>query len=82
MGPKPTDIVAALRLARAPGALVELGSNENSFGPSPRVIAALREVAIEEIYRYPDPLGNTGLAQNALRANGQDLHFESGLYLK
>jgi len=67
--PKPTDVVAALRaydpghdlpalrLKHPPGALVELGSNENSFGPSLRVIEALREVAIEEIYRYPDPLG-------------------------
>jgi lysine 2,3-aminomutase len=33
-------------------------------------------------YRYPDPLGNTGLAQDALRAIGHDLNFQSGLYLK
>lgn len=67
--PKPTAIVGALRaydpghdlpalrLARAPGALVELGSNENSFGPSPRVFEALRDAAAEEVWRYPDPLG-------------------------
>lgn len=33
-------------------------------------------------YRYPDPLGNTGLAQVALRAIGHHLESESGLYLK
>jgi histidinol-phosphate aminotransferase len=69
MTPKPTSIVGALRAydpghdlpalraARAPGTLVELGSNENSFGPSPRVFAALRDAAAEEVWRYPDPLG-------------------------
>lgn len=31
-------------------------------------------------YRYPDPLGNTGRAQNALRAAGQDLDAANGLY--
>ncbi|HVF35146.1 MAG TPA: histidinol-phosphate transaminase [Candidatus Saccharimonadia bacterium] len=67
--PMPTDVVAALRAydpghdlpslrnARAPGALVELGSNENSFGPSPRVLEALRCVTAEDVFRYPDPLG-------------------------
>ena len=34
------------------------------------------------IYRYPDPLGNTGHAQDALRAAGHALKPESGLYLK
>ncbi len=33
-------------------------------------------------YRYPDPLGNTGTAQDALRASGHRLKPESGLYLK
>jgi histidinol-phosphate aminotransferase len=69
MTPKPTDVVAALRAydpghdlpalraRRAPGTLVELGSNENSFGPSPRVFEALRVAAADEVWRYPDPLG-------------------------
>jgi lysine 2,3-aminomutase len=33
-------------------------------------------------YRYPDPLGNTGHAQGALRAEGFALKSESGLYQK
>lgn len=37
-------------------ALVELGSNENSLGASPRVCAAI-EAALPDIYRYPDPKG-------------------------
>ncbi|HET7843445.1 MAG TPA: histidinol-phosphate transaminase [Xanthomonadales bacterium] len=69
MVPKPTSVIGALRAydpghdlpalraKRAPGALVELGSNENSFGPSPRVFEALRTAAAEEVWRYPDPLG-------------------------
>lgn len=63
-----TPIVARLRaydpghdlpsLRRRFGAqLAELGSNENPFGPSPRVLAALRAMAPEEVYRYPDPQG-------------------------
>ena len=31
-------------------------------------------------YRYPDPLGNTGKAQDALRANGFALDARNGLY--
>lgn len=38
-------------------ALAELGSNENPFGPSPRVLQALVGMAPEEVYRYPDPQG-------------------------
>jgi histidinol-phosphate aminotransferase len=65
--PKPTDIIArltpydpghdlpALRARWPAGALIELGSNENSLGPSPQVAAALRDVPLAEIYRYPDP---------------------------
>jgi histidinol-phosphate aminotransferase len=36
--------------------LVELGSNENSQGPSPRVVEAI-SAAIPEVFRYPDPKG-------------------------
>lgn len=38
------------------GMVVELGSNENSFGPSPRVLAEIQS-ALPEIFRYPDPKG-------------------------
>ena len=69
MPPRPTDPVAALRAydpghdlpalrsRHAPGELIELGSNENSFGPSPRVMEALHAAPHEEVFRYPDPLG-------------------------
>jgi lysine 2,3-aminomutase len=33
-------------------------------------------------YRYPDPDGNTGEAQNGLRAQGFDLDPAVGLYRK
>ena len=66
-GVAPNDVVAKLKaydpghdlpaLRRRLGPIVELGSNENSFGPSPRVFDALRNVSAEEIWRYPDPLG-------------------------
>jgi histidinol-phosphate aminotransferase len=48
------DLVAFRRKVGA--TLVELGSNENSLGPSPRAREAiLGELAT--LYRYPDPLG-------------------------
>ena len=48
------DLVALRR--EAEGLLTELGSNENSHGPSPKAIAAARG-ALDEAFRYPDPLG-------------------------
>lgn len=33
-------------------------------------------------YRYPDPLGSTGLAQNQLKKSGFAMKEENGLYLK
>jgi histidinol-phosphate aminotransferase len=49
------DLVAFRR--RFPqGGLVELGSNENAHGPSPRARQAILD-ALADIYRYPDPLG-------------------------
>ena len=49
------DLVA-LRRRFAEGALVELGSNENSHGPSPAARAAILD-ALHALHRYPDPLG-------------------------
>ena len=49
------DLVA-LRRVHPLGALVELGSNENSHGPSPAARAALL-ASLDALYRYPDPLG-------------------------
>lgn len=34
------------------------------------------------IYRYPDPAGNVGTAQNALRTGGLSLNSSNGLYLE
>ncbi len=48
------DLVALRR--EAVDALTELGSNENSHGPSPKALAAAR-AALDEAFRYPDPLG-------------------------
>lgn len=45
--------------------LVELGSNENPLGPSPRANAAIRE-AMSDVWRYPDP--NGGALKAALAA--------------
>jgi histidinol-phosphate aminotransferase len=51
------DLVALRRAAEASRrVLVELGSNENSHGPSPRARQAVLD-CLHEIYRYPDPLG-------------------------
>jgi histidinol-phosphate aminotransferase len=69
MSPQPTAIIGALKAydpghdlpmlrRRFPGgALTELGSNENSIGPSAKVLEALRAAPVEEVFRYPDPLG-------------------------
>ena len=51
------DLVALRREASAAGkALIELGSNENAFGPSPRAREAILD-QLHEVHRYPDPLG-------------------------
>ena len=52
----PGHDLVALRRRHAPLPLIELGSNENSYGPSPAVVAALQR-ALPELFRYPDPLG-------------------------
>ena len=51
------DLVSLRRQSQAAGKfLVELGSNENSLGPSPRAREALLD-CLHELHRYPDPLG-------------------------
>lgn len=49
------DLVALRRLAGAEG-LLELGSNENAFGPSARVHDAIAR-ELHRLHVYPDPLG-------------------------
>ncbi len=48
----PLEVVAA-RLGCAPDAIVKLDANENAYGPSPRVRAALADLPFAHI--YPDP---------------------------
>ena len=61
----PGHDIVALRRRFADPALVELGSNENPFGPSPRVGAAIAS-ALPLLHRYPDPRG--GALKAALAA--------------
>lgn len=39
-------------------ALVKLNTNENPYGPSAKVLAALKEEAVESLRLYPDPNGD------------------------
>ena len=52
----PGHDIVALRRRFPDAALLELGSNENPYGPSPRARDALLE-CLAELHRYPDPLG-------------------------
>lgn len=52
----PGHDLVAWRRRFAGRALTELGSNENSFGPSPLAMKAAQD-ALQEAWRYPDPLG-------------------------
>lgn len=57
--------------------LTELGSNENSFGPSPAVFRAL-QAPLGELYRYPDA-GARGLKSALARRYGlEDRQFVIG----
>ncbi len=63
------DLVALRRQCDA-GRLIELGSNENPYGPSPQVRAAVLD-ALNAIHRYPDPHG--GALKRALaKVHGVD----------
>jgi histidinol-phosphate aminotransferase len=52
----PGHDLVALRRRFAPDGLVELGSNENPYGPSPHALEAAAAM-LGELHRYPDPLG-------------------------
>jgi histidinol-phosphate aminotransferase len=52
----PGHDLVALRRKFAEEVLVELGSNENSYGPTPAARPAALE-ALLDLHRYPDPLG-------------------------
>src|SRR5690348_2749057 len=59
--PAPRPEIAAMH-AYIPGEqpkdpkLVKLNTNENNYGPSPRVVEALHALAGQRAARYPDPL--------------------------
>lgn len=52
----PGHDLVALRRRFGAQQLVELGSNENPYGPSPRARAAAL-AQLDQLHRYPDPLG-------------------------
>lgn len=52
----PGHDLVALRRRFADRFLIELGSNENPYGPSPAVRAAVLDT-LHQLHRYPDPLG-------------------------
>ena len=52
----PGHDLVALRRKFGAEHLVELGSNENPYGPSPRAKQAVL-AQLEQLHRYPDPLG-------------------------
>ncbi|QNN46619.1 histidinol-phosphate transaminase [Thermomonas brevis] len=52
----PGHDLVALRRAAAPARLVELGSNENPYGASPKAKQAIVDV-LAGLHIYPDPLG-------------------------
>lgn len=49
--------------------LVKLNTNESPFGPSPRVLAAIREAAADSLRLYPDPQ-STALREAIARHHG------------
>lgn len=64
------------------GGYIKLNTNENPYGPSPRVLEAIRRAVNEDIRRYPDPMSDRlrdkaaevyGLRrENVLAGNGSD----------
>ena len=62
----PGHDLVALRRRFAEAQLVELGSNENPYGASPKVRQAIGD-ALDRIHLYPDPLG--GDLKRALAAH-------------
>jgi histidinol-phosphate aminotransferase len=52
----PGHDIVALRREAGEGGLLELGSNENAWGPSAAAVRAL-QASMASLHRYPDPLG-------------------------
>lgn len=60
------DIPALRKRFAGCGGLLELGSNENAYGPSPAVAEAMQAV-LPALHRYPDPAGKALKAAIARR---------------
>lgn len=52
--------------------LIKLNTNENPYGPSPRVLAAIREAADDRLKLYPDP-ASTALRESIARLHGVEM---------
>lgn len=66
----PGHDLVALRRQYGEAHLVELGSNENPYGPSPAARAAILD-SLHALHRYPDPLGGD-LKRALARRHGVD----------
>ncbi len=66
----PGHDLVALRRQYGEANLVELGSNENPYGPSPAARAAILD-SLHALHRYPDPLGGD-LKRALARKHGVD----------
>ena len=64
----PGHDLTVLRSQFGAGQLIELGSNENPYGPSPRTREAILD-ALHAVHRYPDPLGG-GLKRALAKLHG------------
>ncbi|WP_395769994.1 histidinol-phosphate transaminase [Arenimonas sp.] len=82
------DIPSLRRRFADAGGLLELGSNENPFGPSPSVLTAIN-AELDRLHRYPDPSGKalkqaiaqahgTAMAQIALGNGSHELLMQLG----
>ena len=83
--PKPREAVEALNPYTAPlegrRNLLRLDFNENTIGPSPLVIQALREITREEISIYPEYSGlKESLVKNLKKQNVNIRSSEIGIF--
>lgn len=51
------------------GGIIKLNTNENPYGPSPRVAEALRAAAPDDLRLYPDPV-SSGLVRQVAKLHG------------
>ncbi len=82
--PEPVPEVARLRPYTVPAAgrrpFLRLDFNENTAGPSPRVVARLRSLTAEEIGCYPDETeARAAVARHFGLGEGQDVVLTSGV---